>query len=274
MKKIFLSTLVLFALGCNDDLNTFFTLGEFRVLDLQLDTPEIDGTATTPTPVQVTPFISDVDAGGRNVELTIYACVDPGIDLGIDPICDPSASTTQSISYADVNTATLGSRFTGALPNFTVNVPQGLLAGQSDRVKFNGVNYLVTVDFTAGDDSIHVYKRIIVSERSTKNNNPQIENILLNGNASGDLSDQDELTATVTNGFEPESYDIRDDDGDTLTNQETYIVTWYSYKGTTDLTRIYLDEKAIFTLDPGESNPFVIAVLRDDRGGSSIQIHE
>lgn len=266
--------MLVFALSCDDGLTAFFTLGEFRVLNIQVDQPEIDGTVSTPTPVNVTPYISDIDAGGRTVSLTILACKDPGVDLGIQPTCDPTSSETQTIPYASVNTSSLGTRFTGVLPAFTVNIPSGLLDNQTDQVKFNGVNYLVTIDFKAGSESTQVYKRIVVSERSTKNHNPQIKDVLVNDSASADLADQDELTISITPGFDPESYDTLDDDGKTNQKNETYITTWFSYHGTTDVSRTYLDEKATFELTPDKTNPFTVAILRDDRGGSDARLHE
>jgi hypothetical protein len=274
MKKFLTCLSFVFFMGCDQDPNTFFNLGEFRVLTLQADQPEIDGTSLTPVAVQITPFVSDVDAGGRNVSLTILGCIDPGITLGNEPSCDPSSSGTQTIVYADVDTATLGTRFTGALPAFTVNIPPGILAGQTERNKFNGLNYLVTVTFEAGNDEVSVYKRILVSERTPKNQNPQIQNILLNDSTTGDLEDQDELTISVTSGFNPQSYDVMGDDGVMIEKTEQYTISWFSFKGTTDLSRTFLDETNLFELNPGATNPFVVAILRDDRGGIDFQLRE
>lgn len=274
MKKTLSLLVLLFAFGCTDDPNTFFSLGEFRAIALHADIPEIDGTSVTPTAVLITPYISDITAGGRNVSLTIHACVDPGLELGNEPVCDLTSSSTQTIAYSDVNTSILGSRLTGALPSFTVNVPAGLLSQQTAQTKFNGINYLITVDFTAGTDSASVYKRIVVSERTTKNHNPKIQDILLNGNATGNLEDKDVLTIDVASSFGPETFDYLDLDGQQTQKKEKYTISWFSYKGTTDLSRAYLDEKTKFKINKDATNPFVVAILRDDRGGIDFQLHE
>lgn len=274
MKKRFVILSLLFLFSCDDDPIRFFSLGDFRILALQADMPEIDGTSSTPIAVQITPFISDVDAAGRTVSAKIHACPDPGIALGNDPVCDISSSATQTIAYASVSTSTLGSRYTGALPAFTVNVPPGLLTGQTSTNKYNGVSYLVTIEFTAGGESFSAYKRITVSERSTKNSNPKIKNVLLDGLTSTSLKNKDKLSISIQPGFAQEDYEFKNDNGGIDTLTEEYRVSWFSYKGTTSLTRTFLDETTEFELDKGETNPFVVAILRDDRDGIDIQLHE
>jgi len=274
MKKLILIAAILILSSCDDEPLNFFSLGELRILALQADTPEIDGTSSTPVTVQITPVISDVDAGGRTLSFTVLACPDPGITVGMEPTCDTTLPTTQTITYADVNSSTLGARFTGALPAFSVNVPPGLLIGQTEQNRFNGLNYIVTFKITAGSDEIETYKRIVVSERTTKNLNPQIQNVLLNGSTSGSLASGDELSIDVSPGFTPETFDFMDNDGLEVEKTETYTISWFSYKGTTDLSRTYLDEVNLFTLNTGETDPFVVAILRDDRGGIDFQLKE
>ncbi len=274
MKKIFLCLALLSFLGCEDDENRFFELGEFRILAVQADTPEIDGTSSTPIAVSLTPIVSDIDAGTRNIDIDILACPDPGLQLGNEPSCDATLATTQSIPYAQISSATLGSRKTGAMPAFTVNVPPGLLTGQSSQTKFNGLDYLITMKFKAGSETLDTYKRITVSERTTKNTNPNIQNVLLDGNSTGSLSNRDKLTIDLASGSNEENYDYENLDGIQSEKTEVYTTSWFTFKGTTDLRRTFMDETAIFEINEDEANPFVMAILRDDRGGVAFKLRE
>lgn len=274
MKKLLFGFTLLSLIGCVDEDNDFFQLGEFRVLAVQADTPEIDGTSQTPVTVTLTPIISDIDAGGRTIGIDIVACPDPGLELGNDPVCDPDLVTTQEISYISINSSTLGTRLTGAMPSFTVDIPPGLLTGQTDQVKFNGLDYLVTMSFTAGNEIIKTYKRIVISEKIPKNINPLIENVLINGETTGSIQNLDELTIDVATGFAPETYDYINLDSDQIEKTEVYVVSWFTFKGITDLRRTFLDEIAVFEKTPGETDPFVVALLRDDRGGIDFKLRE
>lgn len=274
MKKIFLCLALLSFLSCEDDENRFFELGEFRILAVQADTPEIDGTSSTPIAVSLTPIVSDIDAGTRNIDIDILACPDPGLQLGNEPSCDATLATTQSIPYTQISSATLGSRKTGTMPVFTVNVPPGLLTGQSSQTKFNGLDYLITMKFKAGSETLDTYKRITVSERTTKNTNPDIQNVLLDGNSTGNLGNLDKLTIDLTSGSDEENYDYENLDGIQSEKIEVYTTSWFTFKGTTDLRRTFMDETAIFEINEGETNPFVIAILRDDRGGVAFKLRE
>lgn len=274
MKKLLLGFVFLSLSSCVDGDNDFFQLGEFRVLAVQADTPEIDGSSLTPITVTLTPFISDIDAGGRTIAIDILACPDPGLELGNDPVCDPDLATTQDISYASIDSTTLGSRLTGAMPAFTVDVPPGLLTGQTDQVKFNGLDYLVTMHFVAGTETIKTYRRITISEKTPKNMNPSIENVLLNGETAGSLQNLDELTIDIAAGFTPETYDYEDLDGIQVEKEEVYTVSWFTFKGTTNLRRTFLDETAVFEKSSGETDPFIVAILRDDRGGIDFELRE
>lgn len=274
MKKLALTLALLCLFSCEDDENRFFELGEFRVLTVQADTPEIDGTSNTPITVTFTPFVSDIDAAGRTLSIDILACPDPGLEIGNEPTCDEDLSTTQTIAYGNVNSSTLGVRFTGAMPSFTVDIPPGLLTGQNESIKFNGLNYLITMRFTAGDDEILTYKRIAVSERTTKNMNPVIQNVLRNGQTGGSIANNDILTIDLATGSNPEVYDYRDLDASIIEKTEIYTTSWFTFKGTTNFRRTFIDEEATFELTEGETNPFVVAVLRDDRGGTDVLLKE
>lgn len=274
MKKIILVCMLSLLASCEDDENRFFELGSFRVLAVQADLPEIDGTSPTATTVTLTPFVSDIKAGGRTIAIDILACPDPGLQLGNDPACDESLPTTQEISYASVSSSSLGTRFTGAMPAFTVDVPPGLLTGQTDQIQFNGIDYLVTMKFTVGGEIFSTYKRITVSEKTPKNENPQIENVLRNGNVTGSIQNNDILSIDLLAGFGAQTYESQNLEGVITEKTEELTTSWFTYKGTTDLRRTFIDEETSFEQTPNTTNPFVVAVLRDDRGGIDVQLKE
>ncbi|MEZ4846349.1 MAG: hypothetical protein R2877_05235 [Bdellovibrionota bacterium] len=274
MKKILFMSMLFLLASCEDDENRFFQLGEFRVLAVQADFPEIDGNSPTPITVTLTPFVSDVKAAGRTLSIDILACPDPGLQLGNEPTCDESLSTTQTIAYANVNSSTLGARFTGAMPSFTVDVPPGLLTGQTAQTQFNGLDYLITMKFSAGSESTSTYKRITVSQRTPKNKNPRIENVLRNGNTGGSIHNNDSLGIDLLAGFGAQTYEFRDQDGIISEKNEELTTSWFTYKGTTDLRRTFINEETVFEQTPNTNNPFVVAVLRDDRGGIDVVLRE
>jgi hypothetical protein len=274
MKKILLISMLTLLSSCADDENRFFELGDFRVLAVQADLPEIDGTSPTATTVTLTPFVSDIKAGGRTLAIDILACPDPGLQFGNEPKCDESLATTQDIAYTSVSSSTLGARFTGAMPPFTVDVPAGLLTDQTAQNQFNGIDYIVTMKFTVGGETFSTYKRIAVSEKTPKNQNPKIENVLRNGNIGGSIQNNDKLSIDLLAGFGSQTYEFQNQEGIITEKTEVLTTSWFSYKGTTDLRRTFIDEINIFEQTPGESNPFVVAVLRDDRGGIDVQLKE
>ena len=274
MKKILFACALFLLASCEDDENRFFQLGEFRVLAVQADFPEIDGSSSTPITVTLTPFVSDVKAAGRTLSIDILACPDPGLQIGNEPTCDETLSTTQTIPYVDIDSSTLGARFTGAMPSFTVDVPSGLLTGQTPQTQFNGLDYLITMRFSAGDETSSTYKRITVSQRTPKNKNPRIQDVLRNGNTGGSIQNNDTLSIDLLAGFGAQTYESQDQEGIISEKNEELTTSWFTYKGTTDLRRTFIDEEAVFEQTPGTSNPFVVAVLRDDRGGIDVVLRE
>ncbi|MCB0325991.1 MAG: hypothetical protein KDD52_00080 [Bdellovibrionales bacterium] len=272
MKSLIFYFLLFCLSSCSDQTIEYFELGEFRFLTAIANLPEVDGSVSNI--VSITPYISDIDAGGRTIALEIYACPDPGISNGQEAACQPSLSTTQNISYSSIHTSSLGSSFTGALPSFSVSVPAGLLTGLADDVRFNGIDFIVTMNFSFDQEHFYTYKRIKVSERLSKNTNPSINEILFSQSASKALEDKDELSIT-TSGNAEESYEIaKPNTNDKETLEEEAFVTWFTYQGTSAFSRTFVDEGTSFELgkEGDISKAFVAAILRDGRGGASFAI--
>lgn len=272
MKKMSVVLLALCFASCDMVQVDFFQLGEFRLMALVADNPEVEG--STAQNIEITPWISDIEAAGRLVQLEIVACPDPGIALGAEPTCDTSLLTTQTIDYNDFNTQALAaSQYTGAMPSFSVTIPDGLLSNLSPQQQFNGVDYLISMVFRTEQEEVPAFKRIRVSTKTDLNNNPQIESILADGSEDEVLEDQDVLTYEITPGFGPETYELVDASGNTESFQEQYLLTWFVFGGTTSLSRSEIDQEAEFMLqEEFEDTPFVVGILRDDRGGLNVQV--
>ncbi|MCI5072751.1 hypothetical protein MRY82_07430 [bacterium] len=252
----------------------FFNLGEFRLMAVIADQPEVD--ASINNTVTLTPWISDVDAQGRLVSLDIVACLDPGIGLGVEPTCQSSDPTYQQIAYTDFDTNTLSAQyFSGAMDSFDVSIPAGLLSMLDAETQFNGVDYIVSMVFTAGDAEIKSVKRIKLSSNPSPNQNPAFEDILVDGSDSMMINDGSEIGFTIQTGFEPENYQEYDTEG-TLQNQtENYLVTWFVSGGVLRFSRTEPGQDNEFTLDDSVSGePFVFGILRDNRGGADIMFKD
>ncbi|MEZ4819248.1 MAG: hypothetical protein R3A45_04895 [Bdellovibrionota bacterium] len=272
MQRRFCYFIMLALIGCDQVSIDFFDLGAFRVMALVVDQPEVDGSVNTT--VTITPWISDIQAGGRSVALDILACPDPGIALGQDPTCDQSLASTQIVSYADFDTSAWAAQnYTGALPAFNVMIPAGLLVGLSSMQQFNGIDYIVSIVFTVGEDVISGFKRIKVSSNPAPNLNPKMERIDVNGSDTATAEDGAMVTYQIVPGFEAEDFQRFDQDGDLVDATEEYIVTWFVYSGTLSLSRSEPEDKAVFQDDQDNSDiPIIVGVLRDGRGGADVLV--
>jgi hypothetical protein len=275
MKRIALLALCL--AGCsNSDLPDSFRLDRFRVLAIHADQPEVDPGTT----VVLTPFVSDIGGGGRAITFSAAACIDPGVGYGADPTCD--GSPTLATLATDVAATGLSAPdYTGAVTStVSVTVPSAdvIFAKASARDRFNGVNYLVTFVFKFPDGSrSRAFRRIAVSTRTTKNQNPAYTATpLLSGSAafSGRPAAKIDLTADLAAGF-AETYDEIRDDGVTVTKTESPTTFWYISDG--DLSLKVTDPGASTGYTPPEAAPsdhnlVFVVVTRDGRGGEAAYV--
>ena len=144
----FLILTLLLVVGCGDDnFKKYAKLGNFRVLTIVANTPEVADNGST---VTLTPVLSDVDSG-RVIDVEVVSCIDPGIDLGQIVTCEGSESK-QTITYnagnsVDINAELGATGNTGAIATVDVTLPNGILTNINAVDQFNGVNYLVIFTF-------------------------------------------------------------------------------------------------------------------------------
>jgi hypothetical protein len=83
-----ISAVLLLSAGCSmEDFEEFKQLGGLRIVGVEVDNSEIDGTTSGTVNVTLTPYISDIDAGGRNLQcfcsflFGCHFCTDRSIGL-------------------------------------------------------------------------------------------------------------------------------------------------------------------------------------------------
>jgi hypothetical protein len=247
-------------------------LGSLRVLTLQATGgPEVNPGAS----VTIQPVISDLNGGGRNLNVHVQTCVDPGIGLGVQPSCaNPDSDTTTQFS-----STTLGSNntYTGLAPTFSVSVPNVTLP--TPALQYNGVNYLVIYTISAVDgSSVTAFKRILVSDpsKTPKNQNPTFTSVSANGiNLAASTAFSAATQYLVpTFGVGSESYQVMLPDGSLKSYTENVTTTWFISDGS-------MENDRTFGVDTNQWNPtgkpqsrdaVMVLVSHDGRGGEGFQI--
>jgi hypothetical protein len=247
--------LFIFCLSCSGDkFKKVEQLEGFRVLGIVSDQPEVDAG----TNVTVNVLVSDFNGSTVTIDGSFERCLDPGISRGANVTCefDPAAV---SGNY-DIPTGTFTSR-TGLGPNLSFVVPD-VLAGKSSTERFNGVGYIIIFTFNVDGVEYKAFKRILVSDRTIKNSNPSISNILANGAIlAGSVQDGDGLLVTTST---PESYDVITVDNMIETRTENFEAAWYTISGNFDKPKARTTETVEFE---GDTSTFILVIVRDERGG-------
>ena len=258
MRAIYLLVLVIFVSCGGDDFKKIEKLGDFRLLAIKADTPEVlPGTA-----VNVQLFISDVKAAGRSISGTYISCVDPGIAYGAKVGCDHDP-TAVPIAYSVITT-------TGFTTPVSITVPNTIFFGRSTREQFNGIGYIVIFNFTVDGQDVSAFKRITATNRGSLNSNPSGSSILLNGAAIASFPNvDDQLRATSSN---PENFNYQTSDGAIESRTEKMQVAWYVSEGELENSKSDVDEAVKFTGIAGPGPKLVIAVIRDERGGVDVEL--
>jgi len=261
-----LGVVLAFVSGCANDLPKISELGEFRILGIKMNNPEV---AVGDPDVNVSVLLSDIEgAGARSVAYSVSACLDPGVSIGADANCDNNPTrvvvTSGTIAAGSFLAAT---NYTASLTNlFTVTVPGSSLitldpltgSTRTAQTLYNGVSYLLDLRFTpTGGATYAAIKRLIVSNKPVKNLNPTLNSIAQSGGV---------LSADIATGSR-ESYILSAQTG-FQTLAETLSISWFVSSGKVKRSITSPDETNEFTAD--DSPPAVqtfIAVLRDLRGG-------
>lgn len=258
--------------GCSDsDLPESFNLESFRVLALIADQPDVDPGTT----VTITPLISDIAGGGRTITFSAKACIDPGVAYGAAPSCDGTA-TEITLTTNTPLTGLVAPNYTGlATSTLAVTVPSAsVIFGQaSTRDQFNGVDYLITLSFSLPDGSVvRSFRRISVSTRTSKNQNPAYEAVpLLSGDAplTSLPSTEFNLHVDLTPASQ-ETYEEIRFDGVQINQTEALETSWFISDG--ELTPSVTDDEGATKITPADQAPadhdtVIVAVTRDGRGG-------
>lgn len=275
MKRFFLlssltaSLLALFFSSCGDNFRDREDLDVLRVLALKADLPETYVT----TGVTITPLISDVDNGGRQLYYTVESCYDLGVNLGGTPTC--KGNSTRIIHTLNQPFSLSPPNYTGEAPSFTVEMPSALIFyGVSSDQQFNGVAYLIIYEVTNENDnrSVQAFRRIILSTKTTLNQNPGTPTISIESE-SDTVAPRTASTLTAEiSGTGAESYFFRNSFGETETKNEELLTSWYISHGGLRRIRSFDGEENTYYPDSSPTasgNITFVAVTRDGRGGSS-----
>lgn len=266
--KTFLILLSFLFVSCSDsNFRKIEQLDGFRILAIEANNPEVapGGNATLEL------FVSDPKgpAGGRTINGTTVACVDPGISVGAPVSCalDPNrvnGTYTIDTSIPDL----LNNLFTGFTGSINVTVPNTILAGRSTRDQTNGVGYIVIFNFTIDGKDVTVFKRIMATNRGTLNANPTGSSMLLNGAAIAGMPHKDDLLDLTP--MTPETYTYINVDGSSEVRTEVLDVAWYISEAELNRPKADFGEEVKITKEPPTDPYLIIGIVRDDRGGVEV----
>jgi hypothetical protein len=267
MKSVNFIVLLFLLSACGDDsFKKVETLGNFRLLGIVADTPEVDPNGDRFVDVQV--LVSDIEGAGRTIQGTVQTCIDPGISFGAQVSCDydpTSLPADYDINFQNDLGLGPANLYTGLTNIHTVEVPVNILNARNSRDQFNGVGYIVIFKFTVDGKEIKAFKRIVGTNRGALNQNPVISDLLLNGStilafpANGD-------NLLVTSDA-PDNYFYITSDNVTETRTENLQVAWYTSTGKFTLAKTNIDESTKYDSNPSSGASLVMAVVRDERGG-------
>ncbi len=126
--------------------------------------------------------------------------------------------------------------------------------------------------FTTPDGQvIQSFKRLRVTSQATKNSNPTIGNILYNG--ASPTTYPEEWNLSISSFSAAETYQLQNTTGAISTLTEEQSVSWYVSDGALQFSSVNPESVVKFTpSEPRASELVIAAVLRDGRGGMSVQI--
>jgi hypothetical protein len=270
--------------GCgNDDLPDYFLLDRLRVLGANTTVAAAEFSAGT-AGIQVAFHVSDPTGAGRTLNYSLEACIDPGIGLGATPSCNGNPTRTVITASSTFVPGSAATNYYGVLTTPAFSIPSaGTMfidprtgSSRPSYEQANGVGYLVFLTLTASStESVTAFKRIIVSTKATKNQNPVFgtPSLLFAGvDAAAYTLTTTPFTAVAqaTTGS-TESYSVTQTDGSLESKTEKLTVTWLVSTGEIRFTRTDPGFENRYTpVSPLPAKTSIIAVLRDDRGGSAI----
>lgn len=262
-----LGLLVLASCG-RSDLKDVALLGDLRVLAMVINTPEVAPGAT----VNVTPFVTDLNGGGRTLTYSAESCIDPGLANGAELTC--AGRPDRLILATDVALPLAGPNYTDVAPTLAVTVPANILDNRGPIVAANGYAYLVFYTVKAADGATaRAFKRIFASTRTPKNQNPTIAGLTIDGAAPTTLpTGAPKLLLSLAPGS-IETFTQLDTTGAPLSKTEEPLVSWYVTDGELERAQDIVTESIEWTTPtsaPAGRNVQLIAVVRDRRGGDAV----
>ena len=275
-------SLSLFLTSCGqDDLPVYSQLKGLRVLGLVASSPEA---LAGGGPVTITPYVSDIDGGGRSLQYDAEACLNLEVDYGGDPTCEGSSTRTVIAQGAAVTIAgnlTSSNGYTGSVDALSVSIPtSSSLSSFSALQKYNGVPLLVTYKiYASSGEAVRSYRRIYVTTEPSKvlNSNPIFLDILSDGSTLGPSlpTSAVKLSADFPNSGAngAEVYSEIESDGGLVNKTESLMVTWFVSAGSVAATRIVAGDFTRFSPPneiPSLGRVIVVGVLRDNRGGLAV----
>ena len=261
----------LFLCACNaPDFNKFSQLGEPRILGIVADKPAIDGTRSDAVQVTLTPYLSDINAGGREFTVMVGSCLDPGLSQGSSPHCLPPNLATYPNGNTFDTSVLQDRNYTGAMTaiTITINNPASLIAGRDKQQQYNGINYLVIFNLTSDDTRLTAVKAITISTQESINTNPEIDKIYP---ACTNLADYSEMDISFTTAGKQQDYREMRADGSFNNLTESYFITWFYLHGKVKPSRILLNQPSTYIAST-ESPETLVAVVKDRRGGTAVRM--
>lgn len=246
-------------------------LGGLRILALQVNQPEVNPGAS----VTVTPVLSDIVGAGRALNWKAEGCIDPGVGFGAAPSCI-RALDRKDLGSGTVTPALAFPAYTQAVAAIPVTIPSDILLSRNAVDQLNGVAYLVTYQVSASDGTtVNAFKRIIASNRTQKNANPTILDVLKGGVTLGALPTENAGVSIRLQAGSAESYSALTTNGQEVTRNETLITTWFVSDGSFEKARVVADSENSYTpptVAPSGHSVVIVPVVHDGRGGDHFQI--
>lgn len=272
-KMSLFSTLAILISSCeNADFKEFSALGDLRIVGVEASTPEIDGTNTGSVSITLTPFLSDIKAAGRVINVNVVSCLDA--TFAQTGLLSCTAPTTEAYPNSNTfDTATLAaSSYTGPMSSLTITInnPASLISSFSAQLRYNGIPFYVLFTLTSGSDQLNFVKRLKITDRGVLNQNPVIDNVSLGGSPiSTAPSSSGSLALTFTASGSPESFQEYTSDGSLVTETESYLISWFSSAGKVKPARVLTTQTSQLTTT---TQAVLIGVVRDRRGGTDVRV--
>jgi hypothetical protein len=261
-------------------------LGPLRILALVADKPE----ASLGDTITITPYVSDFDGGGRSLyfSASVYLCPHPRNSYAGSRCMYSSPPDTVELVSQQAVTGLAAPNYTGSVTPVTFTLP-ATLTGFADfpaYQQFNGLEISVYYSLSTEDGAARyeATKAIRVSTNPTKNSNPVITSLLLDGAVATRAPLQRTSLSANIPAASVETYDRKDSDNVLSTGIPEHIETvWYVSEGEIDSYRSFGLGGSITWTPPAESSGRDLVIVGvafdaedtlDGRMGTAVKVVE